>query len=161
MSMSSAEQTKHRKNPYMFVLWGQKFDAVAATVFAVGFRRAGIRTKIVGIHGPASAGQHGLMLRTDMLLGEAISLTDYAVCVVLPCDLTAAHRLKEDPRLMKFLAAAAESGAQLVVSSPSVVAESELSEIPAAESQWLFYGDDVMASASAIAGEFAGEEVFG
>jgi hypothetical protein len=34
------------------ILWGEQFDAVATTIFATEFRKAGIRVELVGLVGP-------------------------------------------------------------------------------------------------------------
>lgn len=160
--MSSAKHSTRMRNPYVLVLWGQNFDAVAASAFVAEFRRAGVRTKIVGVHGPSVAGNYDLMLRTDMLLGNAVSLVDNTLCVVLPCDLAAAIHLPDTPRLIKFFASIAESGAQLVTSSPTLLSETELGQIQVAESQWQFYQvDEVQLAASTIARDISGQFVFG
>lgn len=140
--MSRHRQRVFQKNPYVFVLWGQNFDSVAATISITTFRRAGIKTKIVGIHGPSAAGQHGLMLRSDMLLSKALTLTHNTACILLPCDLGAARRLPDDPRFMQFLAAAASGGAQLIVQSPDIVVATDLAKIEISEHQWSFYPQD-------------------
>lgn len=100
--------------PYVFVLWGDKFEEETATIFVTELRRVGIRVKVVGVSGPSATGLHGLTLRPDMMLGEASPLAQQATCVILPCDLGIFKRIQEDPRITTFLHKAADNGARFV-----------------------------------------------
>ena len=42
----------------VFVLWGSQFDEAPATIFITEFRNAGLRVKVVGLHG-----QHTIFLK--------------------------------------------------------------------------------------------------
>ena len=43
-----------RTRSYMFVLWADRFDESAATVFVTEFRIAGLHTKLVSLVSPVS-----------------------------------------------------------------------------------------------------------
>src|SRR5690606_19106605 len=81
------------------ILWGEQFDAVATTIFATEFRKAGIRVELVGLVGPYAAGLHGLLLGTDISLGDALLLASQACCVIVPCSLATMRRIDNDPRV--------------------------------------------------------------
>lgn len=100
---------------YMFVLWADRFDESAATLFVTEFRIAGLRTKLVSLVSHASAGAHGLALAPDLTLDQALPLAGRAACVVIPGGAAAIRRLGDDPRLRVFLAQAQARGALFVV----------------------------------------------
>ena len=100
---------------YMFVLWADRFDKFAATVFVTEFRIAGLRTKLVSLVSHASAGAYGLALAPDLTLDQALPLAGRAACVVIPGGAAAIRRLGDDPRLRVFLAQAQARGALFVV----------------------------------------------
>ena len=87
---------------YIFVLWADNFEEVAATVFVSELREAGLRVKIVGLTGPRSRGSHGLVLVPDLTLDQALPLACQASCLVIPCLASNFKGLKNDPRLPKF-----------------------------------------------------------
>lgn len=104
-----------RTRDYMFVLWADRFDESAATVFVTEFRIAGLRTKLVSLVSHASAGANGLALAPDLTLDQALPLAGRAACVVIPGGAAAVKRLGDDPRLRVFLAEAHAHGALFVV----------------------------------------------
>lgn len=104
-----------RTRNYMFVLWADRFDESAATVFVTEFRIAGLRTKLVSLVSHASAGAYGLALAPDLTLDQALPLAGRAACVVIPGGAAAVKRLGDDPRLRIFLAEAHAQGALFVV----------------------------------------------
>lgn len=87
---------------YIFVLWADNFEEVAATVFVSELREAGLRVKIVGLTGLRSRGAHGLVLVPDLTLDQALPLACQASCLVIPCLASNFKSLKNDPRLPKF-----------------------------------------------------------
>lgn len=137
--MSSTIQNSPNSNPLTIVLWGQKFDCETASIFVTQFRRVGVKVKVVGINGSKSEDCHGLVLHSDMVLGDAVCLAQEASCVILPCGISAAKRLQEDPRVMAFLSTAAASGATLITCSPEVIASTALTELELPENQRSFY----------------------
>lgn len=104
-----------RRRNYMFVLWAERFDESAASVFVTEFRLAGLRTKLVSLVSHASAGACGLALAPDLTLDQALPLAARAACVVIPGNATAIRRLGDDPRLRDFLTQAHRCGALFVV----------------------------------------------
>jgi putative intracellular protease/amidase len=87
---------------YVFVLWGDEFDEVSATVFVTTLREAGLRVKIVGLSSQRMGGVHGLALIPDLTLDQALPLARKAICLIIPCASHGIRRLKNDPRLRKF-----------------------------------------------------------
>ena len=140
MTISKPDGTS--RNPYTFILCCDQFDGETASIFATRFRRADLHVKIVGTHGAFIRDQHGLMLRPDMLLSDAAPLASKAICIILPCPPMAARRLQEDPRVMRFLAAAVDSRALLIASSPAIVESTDLRTLATTDNQWAFYGTE-------------------
>ena len=126
-------------NPYVFVLWGDRFDAEIAVIFVSQLRRVGLNVKIVGINGMAVTGQHRIVLRPDMLLGEVMDLADETICVVLPCDVVALKRLHEDPRVISFISEAFHHSAYCVALSAAALAETGFSESAGAQVRPYYY----------------------
>ena len=124
---------------HVFVLWGEKFEEEIAAIFITEMRRIGVRVKLVGVTGHSAAGRHGLTLRPDILLGDALLLADSAICVVLPCELDMVKRLQEDPRAMSFLAQAAQNQAQFIVRKPAIIAETDLAKLALSSADWVCY----------------------
>ena len=91
---------------YMFVLWADRFDKSAATVFVTEFRIAGLRTKLVSLVSHASAGAYGLALAPDLTLDQALPLAGRAACVVIPGGAAAIRRLGDDRGCGSFGASA-------------------------------------------------------
>ena len=87
---------------YIFVLWADNFEEVAATVFISELREAGLRVKVIGLTGPRSRGAHGLVLVPDLTLDQALPLACQASCLVIPCLASNFKGLKNDPRLSQF-----------------------------------------------------------
>lgn len=96
-----------RAQPTVFVLWGDQFDEAAAALVITGLRQAGLRVKVVGLHGTCVKGAHGLGLLADLTLDQALTIADRAICVVFPCTTQSFQRARDDPRLEEFLARAA------------------------------------------------------
>lgn len=99
---------------HCFVLWADRFDEVAATVFVAELRQAGLRVKLVGLPGPSFVGVHGLALTPDLTLDEALALAERAACIVLPCDSPAGGRIVHDPRLWELLDLASAQQAPII-----------------------------------------------
>lgn len=104
-------------NDYIFVLWADRFDESAATIFVTEFRMAGMRTKLVSQVSHASVGAYGLALSPDLTLDQAMPFAHRAACVVIPGGEAALRRLGTDPRLRDFLTQASAHGALFVVGS--------------------------------------------
>ena len=104
-----------RTHSYMFVLWADRFDEFAATVFVTEFRIAGLRTKLVSLVSHASAGAYGLALAPDLTLDQALPLACRAACVVIPGGAAAVQPAGRRPAVRIFLAEAHARGALFVV----------------------------------------------
>ena len=104
-----------KRNSYVFVLWGQDFDEVAATIFVTEFRKAGIRVKVVALTPRRLSGEHGLALGTDMTLEQALRVANKAICVVLPGASSRIAQLANDPRLGEFFSRARSNRARFIV----------------------------------------------
>ena len=102
-----------KANDYVFVLWGDKFEEAAATIFVTAFREAGIRVKVIGLTAQRISGAHGLALVPDLTLDQALRLASNAVCVILPYTSRGIKRLRNDPRIMEFFSLANSNNARL------------------------------------------------
>jgi hypothetical protein len=100
---------------YVFVLWGDGFDETTATIFVTELRKAGLRVKVVGLTRQQTSGAYGLALVPDYTLEEALSLTAQTRCLVIPCPLRIAKRLKNDPRLGHFICQIQSHQARFVI----------------------------------------------
>lgn len=101
-------------NQLAFVLWDENYDEVLAVTYTAQLRQAGVATKIVSLHGKHAFGKNGLLLTADYTLGEALTLAQHAICVVVPCHSPLVGHLDTDPRARIFLERAAGNGAQFV-----------------------------------------------
>jgi hypothetical protein len=108
---------------YVFILWGDKFEEAEAAIFATELRRTGLHVKLIGLAGQRSTGVHGLVLLSDMTLGEALPLAHKAICVVIPCNTATAKRIENDPRILDFFQQANLNGAQFIMKQVDNVAE--------------------------------------
>lgn len=104
-----------KNRDYVFVLWGDQFEEIAATIFVTELRAAGLRVKLVGLTPPPISGLHGLVLTPDLTLDQALPLTSNTICVVIPCRSLILKRSGNDPRLREFLERAQAYQAKLVI----------------------------------------------
>ncbi|MEM7125379.1 MAG: DJ-1/PfpI family protein [Chloroflexota bacterium] len=111
--------------PTVFILWADKFDECFATICVTQLRRAGLRVKMVGLAGRQAKGLNGLMLGTDVALGEVLAMVSDTVCLIIPCDKFALRRLESDPRLEDFLRQVSQNEA-LVVLGHTTAAEAAM-----------------------------------
>lgn len=101
--------------PYIFVLWAEKFIESIATTFILKLRQKGLRVKVVGLSGRYSKGVCGLTLGVDLTLGEALPIASRANYVIVPCDGVMLHHTEGDPRFREFIHQASTNHAQVVV----------------------------------------------
>lgn len=104
-----------KSQEYVFVLWGDKFDETAATIFVTEMRQAGWRVKVVGLSARQSGGIYGLALIPDLTLEQVLPLAPYATCLIIPCTPLSIRQLKNDPRIQSFLEQAYSHQASFVV----------------------------------------------
>lgn len=103
------------KANYSFVLWGNQFEAVPATIFVTSLRKAGLCVKIVSLNASQCKGAYGLALQPDLTLGKALSLANRSSCIIIPYSSPDITQLINDPRLPEFLSKAKDNGAKFVV----------------------------------------------
>jgi hypothetical protein len=104
-----------KSRDYVFVLWGDRFDEAAATIFVTELREAGLRVKVVGLTPRQIGGAHGLALVPDLTLDQALSLASQAICVVIPATVQWRERFNNDPRISKFIAHVSSDQTKFVV----------------------------------------------
>ncbi|MBX3012177.1 MAG: hypothetical protein KF832_11755 [Caldilineaceae bacterium] len=113
-ALKKADATGHTR-PTVFVLWGTHFDEIFTVLLVTHLRQAGIRVKLIGVHGPWAKGEHGLGLHTDLTLDEALAAVEEAIGVVIPCTTPMFQGLGTDPRIQSFLDRLQEKRAFVVV----------------------------------------------
>jgi hypothetical protein len=143
---------------YVFVLWGDKFEERAATIFVAELREAGLRVKVVGLTPQQIHGWHGLALVPDLTLDQALSLAASTICLVIPYASPGIKRLKNDPRLADLFLQADAHQARFVLGQ---VSESELAEAglpPLSSEQVMIYpeSEDLVGFARELAGLLVG-----
>ena len=103
---------------YVFVLWGEQFDVVAAAIFVTELRKMGLRVKVVGLGLRHFNGANELALVPDFNLDEVLSLAGYALCVIVPYPADRCQRFNNDPRLPEFFKRAAVNQCWFIVGPP-------------------------------------------
>jgi putative intracellular protease/amidase len=121
--MAAHRPSSVKNSDYVFILWGDKFEEAEAAIFATELRRTGLCVKLIGLAGQRSTGMHGLVLLSDMTLGEALPLAHKAICVVIPCNAATAKRIENDPRILDFFQQAKRNGAQFIMKQVDKAAE--------------------------------------
>lgn len=106
---------KSRLDSYAFVLWGESFREIPATIFVGELRRAGIRVKVVGLNAQRTTGLYGLKLIPDISLDQALHLAERAICVIIPSDLEQLQQFDYDPRITDLLHRARINNARIIV----------------------------------------------
>lgn len=114
---------------YVFILWGNRFEEAEAATFTTELRRSGLCVKLVGLTGQRSTGAHGLILCSDMTLGEALPLANQAICVVIPCNTAIIKHIENDPRVSEFFRYAKDKNAQFVMKQFNTMDKSPIQEI--------------------------------
>jgi protein deglycase len=83
------------------VLFADGFEEIEATVVVDILRRANIETVMLGVSSLEATGSHGITLRMDGLLSEALD-SNWDM-VVLPGGMPGASTLRDDPRVQRFV----------------------------------------------------------
>ena len=141
-----------KRKGYVFVLWSDHFEELAATVFVTQLREAGLRVKLISLTRRRITGVHGLALLPDFTLEQVLALASRAIGVIIPCGLLGSKQLENDPRLAGFFRQAYESGAQFVIGQIENLTDTEL--FPPSMSQNLTIypdGEDLVAFARQMA----------
>lgn len=92
-----------RSQKYIFILWGNYFEEVAATIFTTQIRKAGLPVKVVGFSSKQTKGIYGMVLRPDLTLEQALRLASEVVCLIIPCTKLGLKTLVTEARLGKLL----------------------------------------------------------
>lgn len=143
-----------RISDYVFVLWGDKFEEAEATIFATELRRAGLCVKLIGLAGRRATGVHGMVLLSDLTLGEAMPLASQAICIILPCSAAIAARIEDDPRILGFFEQANHNAAYFVLKQADSIEKLFVAKhaIPVERITTYFSNDDLTEFARYIAG---------
>jgi putative intracellular protease/amidase len=107
-----------RRQPSVFLLWGQHCDELSACTFVTVLRRAGVRVKVVGLSGRRIRGLYGLSIVPDITLHEALPQAAQGQAVIIPCAAADLLRFDRDPRLMAWLREVRTHAASLLLASP-------------------------------------------
>ena len=100
---------------YIFVLWGEYFQELTATLFITLLREAGKTAKVVSTTGRRTKGAHGLAIVSDMTLEQALPLAVNTSCIVIPGGFSTLQRLRCDPRIQLLFERAQTNGAKFVI----------------------------------------------
>ena len=100
--------------PYVFVLWGERFDEPIATHCITRLRQAGLTVKVVGLRGHSSIGTNGVALVPELLLQDALLQASRAVCIIVPCTSPYIGHIDNDPRVRRLFAMAQTNNARFV-----------------------------------------------
>lgn len=138
----SSKRKAAKAAPCILVLWGEYFDEVAATIFIVTLRQAGLAVRVVGVHGLLAAGRNGLLLHADIALSEVKAFIDQVTCLVLPCSQAAIKRLENEPRMHELLAGAAQNGAKMIVHDRGIIRHSVLQSLFGIDGAIVVYASD-------------------
>ncbi|MBX3015365.1 MAG: hypothetical protein KF832_27845 [Caldilineaceae bacterium] len=136
-----------------FVLWGELFEEIPATIFTVSLRQVGLCVRVVGVNGLSAVGRNGMLIHADLSLNDIGPLLDQAACLILPCSRAAIKRLENDPRVHALLTRCAQHGAKFVVYDRSVVNQSILHTLAIPRQDIVTYTqvDDLMALGRTVA----------
>ncbi len=147
----------HRSSHHAFILWGDKFEEEVTTVFATELRRAGLSVKLVGVAGPKAAGAHGLVISCDLTLSDALLLAQQAICLVLPCSVTAIKRIENDPRVHQLFQLIGQNQGQFIVQHAAAIEHLAAQPLAVSQATFAVYneGQDLIGFARRLAGELA------
>lgn len=98
------------------------FEEIEAVTIIDLLRRAEIEVVVASLDNVAVRGSHGIVLRADLPLAEALEL-DYEM-LVLPGGMPGADNLENDPRVTRLLRQLADSGkfTAAICAAPKVLA---------------------------------------
>ncbi len=99
---------------HILVLWGNRFDEVAATIFVTELRKGGLPVKLMGMYCGQARGAYGLALVPDISLDQAQELLPQVRCLVIPAPLHSLQQYRNDPRLHAFLRRLLENQGQII-----------------------------------------------
>jgi len=93
------------------ILFADGFEEIEATVVVDVLRRADVESVMLGIASLEVTGSHGITLRMDGLLSDALD-TNWDM-VVLPGGMPGASTLRDDPRVQTFVKSHHAGGGRL------------------------------------------------
>lgn len=117
-------------HPEVLVLWAERFDEAAATIYITELRKVGLHTKLVGLADRAAVGAHGLALVADWTLEEALAQAQSVTCVIIPAQAPGMERLNNDPRVRRFFDRLAARQTTLVIGPPEAQPLAQQSGLP-------------------------------
>ncbi|MBV7326852.1 hypothetical protein KFU94_01045 [Chloroflexi bacterium TSY] len=130
-----------RTYPYIFVLWGDKFEEAPAALFTIKLREAGLRVSVVGLGGRCAEGIHGLTLYSDLTLDQALLRANKATCIIIPCR--SIHRLGNAPRIRDLIYQAHRSNAKFVIGQVDESNRTYQNFFPVSTPEIAIYPDDI------------------
>lgn len=101
-----------KSRDYVFVLWNDGFDEMAAIAFVTQLREAGLLVKVVGLNLKQIVGAHGLALVPDLTMDQALLLASQAIGVIIPTARDSSRGFSNDPRLRQFFELASSNQAK-------------------------------------------------
>ena len=104
-----------KAHTHILVLWGNRFDEVAATIFVTELRKGGLPVKLMGMYCGQARGAYGLALVPDISLDQAQDLLPQVRCLIIPAPLHSLQQYRNDPRLHAFLHQLLENQGQIIV----------------------------------------------
>lgn len=147
MSIIATEQSRPSSikpahpEPIIFVLWGEGFDAAAASIFVTLFRQQRLATKIVAVQGNRLLGAYGIGLMPDLTLGEAIDFDAKARMYILPCSASRLARVENDPRIYTFFQSKSTSVTAFIVPTDDLLQLPSLKGLDVSNQNALIYRD--------------------
>lgn len=148
------QRSYQKKSPYyVFILWGDKFEEAAVVTFTTTLRDTGLHVKVVGLTGQRSTGKYGMVLCSDLTLGQALALANQAICVIVPCSAATLKRIENDPRVIDFFQRAETNHARFVLNHAEAFEMSSLKMLDIARNDLIFYAErnDLLGCAQEIA----------
>jgi len=126
---------------YVFVLWSDGFDEMAATIFVSELREAGLLVQVVGLLPRQINGAHGLALVPDLTLDQALPLASSAICIIVPSSSRWGKHFDNDPRIYQLLKQAHQNQAIFVTGIKKEVNDTLLDISPSISENTIIYPD--------------------
>lgn len=96
------------------VILADGFDELPTIGVLTALRKAGLRSKLVGLRSKPTVGAHGIVLIPDLSLSQLLELRSTILALILPGGGGHLERLRQDPRVNLILQRGADSGAAFV-----------------------------------------------
>lgn len=85
------------------MLLADGFDEVPTISALIALRKAGLRTKLIGLRTKPTAGAHGIALIPDLSLSQLLEMKSSISALILPGGGGHLERLRQDPRVNLIL----------------------------------------------------------